>query len=154
MITQIYLQNFKCFRQVEIHPKRVTCFVGANGTGKSSVLQAFGLLKQTIETVKVSPCANVLNMSCDLKLDGPLLNVSDSGILTFEVEQDNPEIYFAGTEGIVGGSPTFSYRAQIFPEKLEPLSQLHKDSIEPAYSALVKLKLVDHSVDLLFLATS
>ena len=47
MITGIVLENFKCFERVEIHPKRVTCFVGANGTGKSSVLQAFGLLKQT-----------------------------------------------------------------------------------------------------------
>ena len=48
MITQIYLENFKCFRRVEIKPKRITCFVGANGTGKSSVLQAFGLLKQSL----------------------------------------------------------------------------------------------------------
>ena len=47
MITGIVLENFKCFERVEIHPKRVTCFVGANGTGKSSVLQTFGLLKQT-----------------------------------------------------------------------------------------------------------
>ena len=37
MITGIVLENFKCFERVEIHPKRVTCFVGANGTGKSSV---------------------------------------------------------------------------------------------------------------------
>ena len=48
MITGIVLENFKCFKRVEIHPKRITCFVGANGTGKSSVLQAFGLLKQSL----------------------------------------------------------------------------------------------------------
>ena len=54
MITGIVLENFKCFERVEINPKRVTCFVGANGTGKSSVLQAFGLLKQSFEAVTVS----------------------------------------------------------------------------------------------------
>ena len=49
MITDITLENFKGFRHLEIQPKRITAFVGPNGTGKSSVLQAFGLLKQKAE---------------------------------------------------------------------------------------------------------
>ena len=40
MITNITLENFKCFRQVSINPKRLTVLIGPNGTGKSSVLQA------------------------------------------------------------------------------------------------------------------
>lgn len=40
MITSITLENFKCFRKVEVNPRRITAFVGPNGTGKSSVLQA------------------------------------------------------------------------------------------------------------------
>lgn len=48
MITGITLENFKGFRRVEIRPKQITAFVGPNGTGKSSALQAFGLLKQTV----------------------------------------------------------------------------------------------------------
>ena len=46
MITNITLENFKCFRKVEINPKLVTLFIGPNGTGKSGVLQALLLLKQ------------------------------------------------------------------------------------------------------------
>ena len=40
MITNITLENFKCFRQVSINPKRLTVLIGPNGTGKSSILQA------------------------------------------------------------------------------------------------------------------
>ncbi len=47
MITNITLENFKCFRMVEINPKLVTLFIGPNGTGKSGVLQALLLLKQS-----------------------------------------------------------------------------------------------------------
>ncbi len=48
MITNITLENFKCFRQVSINPKRLTVLIGPNGTGKSSVLQALLLLKQSV----------------------------------------------------------------------------------------------------------
>ena len=48
MITNIKLENFKCFRHVSINPKLLTVLIGPNGTGKSSVLQALLLLKQSV----------------------------------------------------------------------------------------------------------
>ena len=48
MITNITLHNFKCFRELEVNPKLITVFIGPNGTGKSSVLQALLLLKQSV----------------------------------------------------------------------------------------------------------
>ena len=47
MITNITLQNFKCFRRISVDPKLITVFIGPNGTGKSGVLQALLLLKQS-----------------------------------------------------------------------------------------------------------
>lgn len=47
MITNITLENFKCFRQISVDPKLITVFIGPNGTGKSGVLQALLLLKQS-----------------------------------------------------------------------------------------------------------
>ena len=49
MITNITLENFKCFRQVSINPKLLTVLIGPNGTGKSSILQALLLLKQSVD---------------------------------------------------------------------------------------------------------
>jgi energy-coupling factor transporter ATP-binding protein EcfA2 len=48
MITSIKLENFKCFRKIEVNPRPITVFVGPNGSGKSSVLQAMALLKQSV----------------------------------------------------------------------------------------------------------
>ena len=53
MITNITLENFKCFRHVSINPKLLTVLIGPNGTGKSSVLQALLLLKQSVGTSRI-----------------------------------------------------------------------------------------------------
>lgn len=45
----IELNNFKCFNSVSIPLNGLTLFTGANGAGKSSVIQAFTLLRRTIE---------------------------------------------------------------------------------------------------------
>ena len=47
MITNITLHNFKCFPHISVDPKLITVFIGPNGTGKSGVLQALLLLKQS-----------------------------------------------------------------------------------------------------------
>ena len=47
MITNITLHNFKCFPHISVAPKLITVFIGPNGTGKSGVLQALLLLKQS-----------------------------------------------------------------------------------------------------------
>ena len=52
MITNITLGNFKCFRHVSIDPKLVTVLIGPNGTGKSGVLQALMLLKQSRDDLR------------------------------------------------------------------------------------------------------
>ena len=65
MITNITLENFKCFRQVSINPKLLTVLIGPNGTGKSAVLQALLLLKQSVGEDHI-----VLNGDC-INLSGP-----------------------------------------------------------------------------------
>ncbi len=49
MLQRLTLKNFKLFDEtgVTIEPGKVTVLVGVNGTGKSSVLQALLLLKQS-----------------------------------------------------------------------------------------------------------
>ena len=52
MITNITLDNFKCFGHVNINPKLITILIGPNGTGKSGVLQALMLLKQSRDDIR------------------------------------------------------------------------------------------------------
>ena len=40
MITQVSIKNFKCLRDVTVNLERFTVFVGANGSGKTSILSA------------------------------------------------------------------------------------------------------------------
>jgi energy-coupling factor transporter ATP-binding protein EcfA2 len=50
MLTEIDLGNFKCFRKLNLRPRLMTVLIGANGSGKSSCLQALLLLKQSLNT--------------------------------------------------------------------------------------------------------
>jgi len=48
MLTYMRLENFRAFREAEIHFAPLTVLIGANSTGKSSVLHALILLKQSL----------------------------------------------------------------------------------------------------------
>ena len=49
MKEKIFIKNFKCFKANEIELNQLTVLVGANGFGKSSVIQALLLMRHTIE---------------------------------------------------------------------------------------------------------
>ena len=48
MLTRIDLRHFKCFETLKLPLRPLTLLSGANASGKSSVLQALGLLHQTM----------------------------------------------------------------------------------------------------------
>lgn len=48
MITHLELRRFKCFQELKLDPRQITIFIGKNGTGKSSVLQALACLRQSV----------------------------------------------------------------------------------------------------------
>lgn len=47
MITSVTIKNFKCLRDMTVHLEPFTVFVGTNGSGKTSFLQALDLLCRT-----------------------------------------------------------------------------------------------------------
>ena len=48
-MNNLRLQNYRCFKDTgDIDIRPITLFIGANSSGKSSVLKFFPLLKQTI----------------------------------------------------------------------------------------------------------
>lgn len=49
MGSKIIIKNFKCFYDIEVPVKGLTILAGANGNGKSTVIQALLFLRRTIE---------------------------------------------------------------------------------------------------------
>ena len=54
MLRNIKLKNFKCFEQLDLDCRPLNLLCGLNGTGKSSVLQALLVLRQSFETGTLS----------------------------------------------------------------------------------------------------
>ena len=73
MITNVTLENFKCFRQLSINPKLVTLLIGPNGTGKSGVMQSLLLLKQSADVGE------------QLEIDGTFVRFSPSDFVNHSV---------------------------------------------------------------------
>jgi predicted ATPase len=55
MIQQVSIKNFKCLRDVTIDLEPLTLFVGTNGSGKTSVLEAIDLMCRALQTRGSSP---------------------------------------------------------------------------------------------------
>ena len=83
MITNITLENFKCFRQVSINPKRLTVLIGPNGTGKSSILQALLLLKQSTSGTSINYRGEFFNLRNSRELDA---NFAPESVVRLNVE--------------------------------------------------------------------
>ena len=92
MITNITLQNFKCFRELEVNPKLITVFIGPNGTGKSSVLQALLLLKQSVLADLYGRQMHLINIPGEEALAPNFIGERVTPQVKFEITED-AEIY-------------------------------------------------------------
>lgn len=84
MIEQVHLHNFKCFAEQTITFGPLTLLVGANAAGKSSVIQALLLLRQ-------SHLASMLQGG-NLLLRGDLINVGTQSEVIYRGERTNNDI--------------------------------------------------------------
>lgn len=80
---KIGINNFKSLKKVSINPSLITVLVGPNSSGKSSVLQALTLLKQSTETNMLRPRGPIINLgNCEDLIS------KDSNILAFRISGD------------------------------------------------------------------
>jgi predicted ATPase len=80
MLTRLTLKNFKCFENQFFDFKQLTMLTGLNSTGKSTVLQAMLLLRQSHED-------RVLH-NVGLTLDGPLVQLGTARDVLYEAAKD------------------------------------------------------------------
>ena len=61
MLKRLYIDNFRCFVNFEYKPERKQLLLGANGSGKSSLLDAIRLLKEFIPRRNIETWIEALN---------------------------------------------------------------------------------------------
>ncbi len=88
MIEKIKLSNFKCFRRLQLKCAPLTLLCGLNGMGKSSVIQALLVLRQSIESEDLLDGRLVLGGElADLGTGADVLfEDAQSDIIGFEIE--------------------------------------------------------------------
>ncbi|WP_343501769.1 MULTISPECIES: AAA family ATPase [Roseobacteraceae] len=102
MLNHISLRNFKAFDEVEIELGTLTLLSGLNGSGKSTILQALGLLRQSFD-------ARFL-LEGSLALNGDLVELG-TGRDVLHQNFDTPEITVALDEHVDGEEKTYTWRA-------------------------------------------
>ena len=93
MINKIKLSNFKCFQSLDLNCAPLTLLCGLNGMGKSTVIQALLLLRQSFESGDLPDGRLVLGGElADLGTGTDVLfEDADSDIVGFEIECDKIE---------------------------------------------------------------
>src|SRR6516162_1911249 len=104
MIQSITLTNFKCFEEQIVTMRPLTLLAGLNSSGKSTIIQAFLLLRQ-------SHLENLLPKT-GLTLNGKLTQLGTAKDVLFE-EADNDEIGFELSDDLPANLKLrFAYREE------------------------------------------
>jgi len=78
MITRVRLRNFKCFQDAVLPFGALTLLAGINGSGKSSVIQALLLLRQSWSAVDVHNFGFLGLRMKRLALNGPMVQLGNA----------------------------------------------------------------------------
>lgn len=102
MLDHIALRNFKAFDEVELELGALTLLSGLNGSGKSTILQAFGLLRQSYD-------ARFL-LEGSLALNGDLVELGTGRDVLYQ-QFDTPEISISLGERVDNSDRVYTWRA-------------------------------------------
>lgn len=106
MINRIKLTNFKCFELVDLNLSPLTLFCGINGAGKSSVIQALLLLRQSLKSGELQK--NKLNLNGNLVELGVGLDLlfenASRDIVGIELEDESGQNLFRANLSCLGDS--------------------------------------------------
>ncbi len=82
MLHHITLKNFKCFDELRLNLKNLTLITGINGAGKSSIVQALLLLRQTNDDKKI-------DLHNQVKIDGDLVDLIHADAMRYTFSESN-----------------------------------------------------------------
>ena len=110
MLERIHLENFKASRDVDVRLAPLTVLAGLNSTGKSTLLQAVGLLRQSYDTN---------GKTNGLSLSGPLVHLGQYGDVLSEGAAGDAVAITIGEDGT---SNRWAFRGE------REANQLHLDA--------------------------
>lgn len=129
MIDQLTLTNFKAFQHVDLPLGPLTLLTGLNSSGKSSVLQALGLLQQSYtagdfddvrDLVEAAGSGEVTGLDNGFLLNGELVSLGTGhDVLHEDFTGDEPEIVLAVSEGAYRYAWSVAYQRE---QNLLPLT--------------------------------
>lgn len=142
MIQMIRLKNFKCFEECSIPLSNLTMLTGLNGMGKSSIIQALLLLRQSFQQ-------GLLDKG-SLAINGELINLGTAQAIFYDEAMEDQvgiELLFQGfriffeyaydrrsdflqvhTRGRLGGDPASAVNESLFTDHFQ---YLHAERMGP-----------------------
>jgi predicted ATPase len=111
MLTQIELRNFKSIKELILPIGPLTVLTGLNGSGKSSILQAIGLIAQstTVDELRIPKIPNLI-------LKGPWVQIGHGEDLLLENSTTDEVSIFLKTN-LLNGTGYYKWQGQISPQE-------------------------------------
>ncbi|HME09964.1 MAG TPA: AAA family ATPase [Bryobacteraceae bacterium] len=155
MLTRLYINNFRCFVNFEYRPERKQLILGANGSGKSSCLDAL-LLVRAFSTGAQNPESSVLLNHLwsqrtrwltleqqTFEIDAALASQSYSYRLAVMPDGERRTPLVSSESVHVDGKPIFSFtngQVQLFDDDLQPTVAYPFDKTRSALATIVYQK--------------
>lgn len=93
MITKLKIANFKSHHNTDLNLSNLTLLTGLNSTGKSSVIQAFLLLRQSHKKGRLSKGLDLNEPLCDIgKGEDALCKFANDEVISFEFHKNNGDV--------------------------------------------------------------
>ena len=90
MITQFRLTNFKSHKDTPLEMSNLTVLTGLNGCGKTSIVQALLLLRQSFQKGRLGNGLDLNQPLCSLGIAHDVLyRMASSGVIAFEFTEDS-----------------------------------------------------------------
>lgn len=106
MLKRIKIENFKCLKNVSLNLGNITVFIGPNGTGKSSVIQALLILKQSLGSETVL-------------LNGKYISLGEfNKVVYVDSKENSMRLELEGTTFLKDRLVHFSYEIELGPKRL------------------------------------
>lgn len=133
MITRLGIKNFKSHKNTEIGLNKLTVLTGVNGCGKTSVIQAFLLLRQTYQKGRLMDGLDLNKPLCNIGIgDDALYRLATEGELAFDISDDTGENFsFVFDADINSLTDSFlkkkSYSNNISNDRLDKISLFNNE---------------------------